>query len=113
MADPIQKVFEDISLQKNLKLWMSTDDGRLRERLNFLSKYPETKFENVFNAEFENSKKNEKLSEAFFQKAKTLNNPNQGLMCLNKAMLFATQGQKAKIVSSAYLSSAIPQCWLI
>jgi len=52
MGDFVQKVFDEISLEDNIELWMSTDDNLLQDRLEFLACYPQTMFtEQLFNTE--------------------------------------------------------------
>ena len=44
MANFLQKVFNQISLQRDERLWMSSDDRLLSDRLQLLAEFPETQF---------------------------------------------------------------------
>ena len=61
-ASFLQKVFNKISLQKNEKLWMSSDESRLEERLRLLATFPDTKFSTQLKLDSATSAKNGKLS---------------------------------------------------
>lgn len=61
----VQKVFEDISLLHNVPLWLSEDDDKFEERIQFLATYEEVKFKEVFNKDLAAFKKNDKIAAAF------------------------------------------------
>ena len=68
----VQQVFDEISLETNMELWMSSDDSLLQDRLEFLACYPQTMFtEQLFNMEKRtNLAKNLLLCKGFMAKAK-------------------------------------------
>ena len=64
----LQNVFNEISLERDPKLWQSTNDGLAEARIRFLSKFEETRFEAQLSKERPQSKKNGTLTTAFRQK---------------------------------------------
>ena len=70
----VQKVFDEISLEKNVQLWMSADDSYLQNRIEFLASYPQTLFaEHLFDTQKKsNLAKNPILCQGFANKADKL-----------------------------------------
>ena len=106
MECPVQKVFEEISLQQNQSLWLSDDDRRRDERLKFFWNHLRTKFSEVLQKNGgELAKKNDNLSEKFRAKSLQLiedGKKEQALACLDKALLFASNA-KSKTISEQRL----------
>ena len=88
MTTFIQDVFNKISLERNPALWQSNDDSRTLERLQFLSEFQETKFEQQLDRDCASLNKNSKLSQAFHQKASKTEVLDQKLALLNQALCF-------------------------
>ena len=67
----VQKVFDEISLEKNVQLWMSADDSYLQHRIEFLAEYPQTLFsEHLFATQKKsNLAKNPILCQGFASKS--------------------------------------------
>jgi hypothetical protein len=63
-------VFNDISLERDLKLWQSDKDNLTEKRIRFLSEFEQTRFEPQIGKERPQLKKNEQLSRAFKSKGK-------------------------------------------
>ena len=68
MANFLQKVFNQISLQRDERLWMSSDDHLLSDRLQLLAEFPETQFASQLKLECVANAKNSKLSTALREK---------------------------------------------
>ena len=68
MANFLQKVFNQISLQRDERLWMSSDDRLLSDRLQLLAEFPETQFAAQLKLECVANAKNSKLSSALREK---------------------------------------------
>ena len=68
MANFLQKVFNQISLQRDERLWMSSDDRLLSDRLQLLAEFPETQFAPQLKLECVANAKNSKLSAALREK---------------------------------------------
>ena len=68
MANFLQKVFNQISLQRDERLWMSSDDRLLSERLQLLAEFSETQFAPQLKLECVANAKNSKLSTALREK---------------------------------------------
>ena len=68
MANFLQKVFNQISLQKDEQLWMSDDDTRTLDRLQLLAEFPETQFAPQLKLDCVANSKNKKLSAALREK---------------------------------------------
>ena len=68
MANFLQKVFNQISLQRDERLWMSSDDRLLSDRLQLLAEFPETQFAPQLKLECVANAKNSKLSTALREK---------------------------------------------
>ena len=68
MANFLQKVFNQISLQRDERLWMSSDDRLLSDRLQLLAEFPETQFAPQLKLECVANAKNCKLSTALREK---------------------------------------------
>ena len=64
----LQKVFNTISLQKNEKLWLSTDDNLTEDRLKLVASFPETQFAAQLKLDCVANAKNGKLSSALREK---------------------------------------------
>jgi hypothetical protein len=64
----LQSAFNEISLERNPKLWQSSDDGRTEARIRFLSEFPETLFPEQLGRERRHVGKNAALSAAFKEK---------------------------------------------
>ena len=64
----LQKVFNDISLQRNEKIWLSADDKILESRLKLLAEFQETQFNSQFKLDCVSNAKNGKLSSALREK---------------------------------------------
>lgn len=99
----IQHVFDEISLESNMELWMSSDDNLLQDRLEFLSSYQQTMFQDQL---FDPSKrtnlaKNEMLSKGFLKKADLAMEKNeykQALHLFNMSLLLAPSGEESEIL---------------
>ena len=70
MSNFLQKVFNQISLQRDERLWMSTEDRLTSERLQLLAEFPETQFAPQLKLECVANAKNVKLSTALREKGK-------------------------------------------
>ena len=68
MANFLQKVFNQISLQRDERLWMSSDDRLLSDRLQLLAEFSETQFALQLKLECVANAKNSKLSSALREK---------------------------------------------
>ena len=68
MANFLQKVFNQISLQRDERLWMSSDDSLTSDRLQLLAEFPETQFLPQLKLECVANAKNVKLSTALREK---------------------------------------------
>ena len=64
----LQKVFNKISLQKNEKIWLSSDDNRLEDRLRLLAEFPDTRFSAQLKLDSAANAKNGKLSAGLREK---------------------------------------------
>ena len=64
----LQKVFNDISLEKDEKLWMSTDDSLTEKRLRLIASFSETQFATQLKLDCVSNAKNGKLSSALREK---------------------------------------------
>ena len=98
----VQKVFDEISLEKNVELWMSADDCYLQQRIEFLAEYPQTLFTDQLFASNKKSNlaKNPILCQGFAAKAeKCMENSewNQALHLLNMSLTFAPIEENEKI----------------
>lgn len=99
----IQNVFDEISLESNMELWMSSDDNLLQDRLEFLSSYGQSMFQDQL---FDPSKrtnlaKNEMLSKGFLSKAEIMKEKEdfkQALHLFNMSLLLAPAGQESEIL---------------
>ena len=68
MANFLQKIFNQISLQRDERLWMSSDDSLTSERLQLIAEFPETQFAPQLKLECVANAKNVKLSTALREK---------------------------------------------
>ena len=68
MANFLQKIFNQISLQRDERLWMSSDDSLTSERLQLIAEFPETQFAAQLKLECVANAKNVKLSTALREK---------------------------------------------
>ena len=98
----VQKVFDEISLEKNVQLWMSADDSYLQDRIEFLAEYPQTLFaEHLFDTQKKsNLAKNPILCQGFASKADKLMEKQdwkQALHLLNMSLTFAPTEDCEKI----------------
>ena len=73
MSNFLQKIFNQISLQRDEKLWMSSDDGLTSERLQLLAEFPETQFAPQLKLDCIANAKNAKLSTGLREKGKSFN----------------------------------------
>ena len=64
----LQKVFNDISLEKDEKTWMSTDDSLTEKRLRLIASFSETQFATQLKLDCVSNAKNGKLSSALREK---------------------------------------------
>ena len=64
----LQKLFNQISLQRDERLWMSSDVGLTSDRLQLLAEFPETQFATQLKLECVANAKNKKLSTALKEK---------------------------------------------
>ena len=64
----LQKVFNDISLEKDEKMWMSTDDSLTEKRLRLIASFSETQFAAQLKLDCVSNAKNGKLSSALREK---------------------------------------------
>ena len=67
-ASFLQKVFNKISLQKNEKIWLSSDDNRLEDRLRLLAEFPDSRFSAQLKLDSAANAKNGKLSAGLREK---------------------------------------------
>jgi hypothetical protein len=72
-ASFLQKVFNKISLQKNEKLWLSSDGNRLEDRLRLLAEFPDTRFSTQLKLDSASNGKNAKLSAGLNSMKKSFN----------------------------------------
>ena len=98
----VQKVFDEISLEKNLELWMSADDSYLQHRIEFLAEYPQTLFaEQLFASDKKsNLAKNPILCQGFATKAEKCvekQDWKQALHLLNMSLTFAPIEENEKM----------------
>ena len=68
MSNFLQKIFNKISLQRDERLWMSSDDGLTSERLQLLAEFPETQFAPQLKLDCVANAKNAKLSTGLREK---------------------------------------------
>ncbi len=68
MTNFLQKAFNTISLQKDEKLWLSTDDKLTENRFKLLAKFSETQFAPQLKLDCVANAKNGKLSSALREK---------------------------------------------
>ena len=68
MYATLTKVFNDISLEKDEKLWMSTDDSLTEKRLRLIASFSETQFAAQLKLDCVSNAKNGKLSSALREK---------------------------------------------
>ena len=64
----LQKIFNDISLEKDEKTWMSTDDSLTEKRLRLIASFSETQFATQLKLDCVSNAKNGKLSSALREK---------------------------------------------
>ncbi len=64
----LQKVFNTISLEKDEKLWLSTDDDLTEKRLKLIASFAETQFAPQLKLDCVSNAKNGKLSSALREK---------------------------------------------
>lgn len=98
----VQKVFDTISLEKNMDLWMSEEDVMLKNRIEFLADYPETMFPDYLfnNSKRANLAKNIMLCKGFKTKAEKLEvteNWTQALALYNQSITFAPAEENSLI----------------
>ena len=107
----ITKVFNEISLQTNIELWMSEQDFFLQNRIELIASYAETMFpEELFNlSKRKHLMKNSKLSQGFKTKAEKLElaqDWKQCLQTLNLSLTFADPVEDAEMVQKLILQRA-------
>ena len=88
----MQKVFNQISLQKDEELWMSDDDTRTCERLQLVAEFPETQFGPQLKLDCVASCKNPKLSMALREKGNLFyaqGDTDRALQMYNQSLQFA------------------------
>lgn len=88
----VQKVFEYISLRDRIDLWMSDEEHRFLERVEYLVDFPEIQeFREAAEKSIDGSRKNQALAEAFKEKAQEQRDDdlNKALKCLDKAITLA------------------------
>jgi len=64
----LQNIFNEISLERDLLLWQSSDDSLSEKRIHFLSEFKETKFDPQLGRERNQLAKNLILANAFYEK---------------------------------------------
>ena len=92
MANFLQKVFNQISLQKDERLWMSDDDTETLDRLLLLAEFPETQFAPQLKLDCVANTKNQKLSGALREKGNLCyaqGETEQALNLYNQSLQFA------------------------
>ena len=94
----IQQVFDVISLEKNMELWMSSDDNLLQDRLELLSSHPETLFQDHLFCQRTNLSKNPTLSKGFKSKAEKMEDCKQALHLFNMSLMLATSEEESEII---------------
>ena len=99
----VQKVFDEISLERNMELWMSADDTLLQDRLELLSSHEQTMFfDHLFDPKKrQNLAKNAILATGFKNKAEKLmanNEWKQALHLLNISLTFAPEDKTSQIL---------------
>ena len=117
----LQKVFNDISLEKDEKTWMSTDDSLTEKRLRLIASFSETQFATQLKLDCVSNAKNGKLSSALREKGNlcyaqgdceaALRLYNQvNLPSFFLATIFGTRklffGQKTSVLDSMYVCSS-------
>lgn len=99
--DIIQEIFDTISLQSNIGLWISCDDARFEERFLHLHKRSVDFFLDAIEKNSVLEGKNAKLSGAFFEKSLLfLENGNEEkyFQCVNKALSLADEPNSIPIL---------------
>ncbi|XP_059094813.1 SET and MYND domain-containing protein DDB_G0273591-like [Tigriopus californicus] len=96
--DFVQKVFDLISLERNPRLWQSSNDNLTMARLELLFQFPQTRFENQLGRLKSPIDKNEALAQACFSKAQQESSLVKKLALLNQAVLFAHSRQLEEVL---------------
>ena len=76
----LQKTFNTISLEKDEKLWLNTDDGLTEDRLRLVGSFAESQFAAQLKLDCVSNAKNGKLSSALREKAAFINHVDYKLV---------------------------------
>ena len=100
MTDIVQDVFNEISLERDPKMWHNNRQGHemTRKRINFLAEFEETLFSKAFNLEKNPTMKNDLLAQSFMMKFCKTEDNHQRLKLLNNALIFATDEKSKEIL---------------
>ena len=92
----VQEVFNNISLERNMKMWQSEEDNKVmtRKRLQFLAEFPETNFSALLNVGSSPGRKNLVLSGALVAKARKTSRPPDRLKLWNQALCYCPPEEK-------------------
>ena len=101
MTDLVQHVFNEISLERDPKMWHNSKQGHemTRKRINFLAEFEETLFRKNLNVENIPTCKNDILAQSFLMKSSKAEDTQQKIKLLNSALLFATDEKSKEILN--------------
>ncbi|TRY78056.1 hypothetical protein TCAL_06487 [Tigriopus californicus] len=107
----IERAFSELSLKKNKRLWLSSDETRLEDRIRLLASFPICQFEEVFASNLDG--KNPKLASHLLDKANLAfaqGDNDTSLKLLNQSLQFAGDSEIGQIYfSRAALWSSLGQ----
>ena len=93
MAEIVQEVFNDISLEKDPALWQNSQQNEFmtNKRINFLAGFEEALFTSEFDFDKSPSRKNDKLAAALLTKYNVAKTSEQKLKLLGQSMAFGKE----------------------
>lgn len=94
----IERIFSELSLKKNRRLWLSSDESRLEDRIRLLASFPICQFEEVFASNLDG--KNPKLASHLLDKANLAfaqGDNDTSLKLLNQSLQFADDSEVGQI----------------
>lgn len=110
MGSFIQEVFNDISLKRDQKLWLSADDSRTQDRLRLVAQFPESSFSRLLSSSPDEScpairicRKNSDLCSALREKANLCyaqGDCHAALGLYNQGLQFASPEESGPILSN-------------
>lgn len=90
----VQEVFNEISLERDPKLWQSSDDGLTAKRISLLRKFPEARFASQLQRNRRPLSKNDLIAEKFLDKGTEFlvkkGDANRSLTALNQALVLTS-----------------------